>query len=232
MTQPCPARTLQKWWQKLAMAVGLFFLRLYWGTLRTRLTPATEEVINGTKKSTIFTFWHNNLFAVSLLNKLLKHEMPMYGLVSPSSDGAWLAALLKAIDIEAIRGSSKRGGISAIENMVRVLSDGAFVTVTPDGPRGPVYKFKRGVAMTAKAAKIDVVIVACKYDHFFSLSTWDGFKIPLPFSRVIVHCKTFRYKDLLSLSVSEMTDVFEKALVDLQKMLDDGHLSDNRGHFI
>ncbi|MDR1433123.1 MAG: DUF374 domain-containing protein [Puniceicoccales bacterium] len=208
-------QTLKKWWQRTLVAIIAAALRLYWMTLRVSLSDEGHQITNSIESGTIFVFWHSNLFAAYTLKKFLKKKR-ICGLVSPSRDGAWLAEIFNALGIETIRGSSKRRGLSAIGDMVRELGDNTSIAITPDGPRGPACKFKIGTAMTAKKAKADVVVVALKYGHFFTLPTWDKFKVPLPFSRVRVRVEMFRFKDFERTTAEELTTLLEKQLNGMQ----------------
>jgi lysophospholipid acyltransferase (LPLAT)-like uncharacterized protein len=107
-----------------------------------------------------------------------------------------------------------------MDNISEKLMEGAFVAITPDGPRGPVYKFKRGTAMVAKATKTNLVLIAMKYSHYFTLPTWDRFKIPYPFSKICVDSKTFPYENFENLTVKELSTVLEDELINLQQKVD------------
>ncbi|MDR1413480.1 MAG: DUF374 domain-containing protein [Puniceicoccales bacterium] len=220
MTNFHKIQTLKKWWQQAVVAIGVMLLKLYWSTLRIRLSDAAKQTLCSLEKRAIFAFWHSNLFVAYALKKTLGKKN-VYGLVSPSRDGAWLTEIFHTLGIDIIRGSSSRNGLSAISSMTEKLLGGAFVAITPDGPRGPKHKFKIGTAMIAKQAKADVVIVATKYNHFFTLSTWDRFKVPLPFSGICVNSKTFYHKDFEHLSTMELSKTFEKGLNDLQTITDE-----------
>ncbi|MDR2779136.1 MAG: DUF374 domain-containing protein [Puniceicoccales bacterium] len=211
---------LKKWWQRILVTVVVFMLKLYWSTLRVKLTVECQKVVDEIRGPAIFVFWHNNLFLAYRLSRLLKKKYDMYALVSPSRDGAWLTELFDRLGIRTIRGSSKRNGLPALSNIFDKLSEGAFVAITPDGPRGPAYEFKKGTAMIAKATRANLVLVALKYSHYFVLPTWDKFKISLPFSKIYVDTKTFISETFANLTVREFSMVLENELTDLQRKLD------------
>ncbi|MDR0742244.1 MAG: DUF374 domain-containing protein [Puniceicoccales bacterium] len=214
---------LKKWWQRILVSVVVFILRLYWSTLRIKLTTECQKVIDEAQGATVFALWHNNLFIAYKLRRLLKKKHSMYALVSPSRDGAWLAEMFSRLGIGTIRGSSNRNGLSAIDNILEKLAEGAFVAITPDGPRGPVCKFKRGTAMVTKAIKTNLVLVAVKYNHYFTLPTWDGFKIPCPFSKICADIKMFPSGTFENLTVKELSTVLENELIGLQQKIDSGN---------
>jgi lysophospholipid acyltransferase (LPLAT)-like uncharacterized protein len=221
-------QTLKKWWQRLLVVIFVWFLKLYWSTLRIRISLKTKKTIDLIEAPAIFAFWHSNLFVAYPLKKTLTQSPMIYGLVSPSRDGAWLAEIFRLLNVVAIRGSSKRGGIAAIADMSAKLTEGAFVAITPDGPRGPVHKFKPGIAMLAKQSNADVALVATKYNRHTTLSTWDRFKIPFPFSKVDVNVRVFPNEDFCNLSPEAVTGMLEKELNSMTSELEKAHQS--HGH--
>jgi lysophospholipid acyltransferase (LPLAT)-like uncharacterized protein len=136
----------------------------------------------------------------------------MYGLISPSSDGAWLSAFFSLVGIRSVRGSSGRRGTSAINELQEKLERGANVAITPDGPRGPAKKFKNGVSVLALRSKADVFLIAIKYKNFWTLNTWDKFCIPKPFSKVIVDYRKISHAAIQNLSPSEASLLLEREL--------------------
>ncbi|MDR2737969.1 MAG: DUF374 domain-containing protein, partial [Puniceicoccales bacterium] len=156
-------QTLKKWRQRILIPLVVLSLRLYWLTLRVKLSDAAKNVMAETSGPTVFLLWHNNLPVAPILCRMLEKSPTVHGLISPSSDGAWLAEIFCSVGIKSIRGSSKRNGVSAISAMVEKLNEGASVAITPDGPRGPVYKFKNGAAMVVKSSGVDVTMFALKY---------------------------------------------------------------------
>ena len=84
--------------------------------------------------------------------------------------------------IEAVRGSSTRGGALALRELIRLGRSGADLVVTPDGPKGPRQVAKLGVVQLAKATGLPIVPLAfsCSKKLFAS---WDRFMVPYPWSR-------------------------------------------------
>jgi lysophospholipid acyltransferase (LPLAT)-like uncharacterized protein len=108
----------------------------------------------------------------------------MYGLISASRDGAWLAAFFSACGLRAVRGSSSRLGHEGAKALVDVLRSGNDAGITPDGPRGPAYEMKAGALVVARRAQRTVALTGVDYESSWRLRTWDGFHVPRPFSRL------------------------------------------------
>ena len=89
---------------------------------------------------------------------------------------------------DSIRGSSNKRPVAALREMVSFLRNepGKDVFITPDGPRGPVYKMESGLLKLSQWTKVPVLPMRVSYSKAIKLKTWDGFRIPLPFSRVDV----------------------------------------------
>lgn len=179
---------------KLALLFPLsVLLRLWLRTLRIHVRPEVKQAIFSDKNPLIIVFWHNRLLVATELHRRFRKWSKVNGLVSPSSDGAWLAAFFKMIGIGCVRGSTGRRGGQAMLEIHKKLADGEDIAITPDGPRGPVYRFNPGTALLAQITHCTVVMVPSKFYCAIRLKTWDGFYIPLPFSRVDINPKFITY---------------------------------------
>lgn len=109
-------------------------------------------------------------------------------LTSASKDGALLATVAKDYGMRAVRGSSRRRGVAGFMDMLRELRDGCSMCITPDGPKGPIYKCHPGVIKLASVSGLPIVPARISYSSYWRIKkAWDGFIIPKPFSRVVVH---------------------------------------------
>ena len=66
-------------------------------------------------------------------------------LVSKSKDGELLSKLLKNWGYDVLRGSSRRTGGSVLRSMIDYSKKERKIAITPDGPRGTIYKMKPSV---------------------------------------------------------------------------------------
>ncbi|MCX7930774.1 MAG: lysophospholipid acyltransferase family protein [Chlorobi bacterium] len=141
------------------------------------------RIIGQVPQRGIIAFWHGEMLPVWALLA----GQDAVALVSPSRDGAVLAALLECWGYRCVRGSSSRGGKSALEQLIEHARAGRLVLITPDGPRGPRGQIKRGAVLCAQHAGVPLFWcrVRCRWAWFFRRS-WDHFMLPLPFSRVTV----------------------------------------------
>lgn len=126
--------------------------------------------------------WHEHLFAC-----ILGHARQRFApLASLSQDGDLVAGVMNLLGFNTVRGSSSRGGPEARDQLVAVVAQGYFTALTIDGPRGPRRRVKGGVVDVARRAQVAILPVITVAEHEWVLRSWDLFKIPKPFSRVIL----------------------------------------------
>ncbi|MGH7989154.1 MAG: lysophospholipid acyltransferase family protein, partial [Limisphaerales bacterium] len=134
----------------------------------------------------IYCIWHNRLaLCMKLYFAFGKHRSKagMAGLVSASRDGAFLAAILERFGVQPVRGSSSRRGPQALLELTTLAEQGCDLAITPDGPRGPRYVVQEGAMSLAQITGLPIVPVSYRLQWKIQLKSWDGFQIPLPFSR-------------------------------------------------
>lgn len=104
-------------------------------------------------------------------------------LVSEHSDGEIVRAALGLCGYETIRGSSKRGGASALREFMELAKTNHHVTITPDGPRGPRREMSQGPIYLASRLGLPIICLGQACDRPFRAPSWDKLAIPRPFSR-------------------------------------------------
>lgn len=153
----------------------------------SEVSARTLQRINTQEQVYIFAFWHNRILALPQYFRQHSPKARMACLTSASKDGAIIAAVMDSFGISSIRGSSSRGGKRAFVHMLSTLRAGTSISITPDGPRGPVYELNPGVVrLAAKSGKM-LVPVQVEYSGYWELKSWDRFRIPKPFSKITIH---------------------------------------------
>jgi lysophospholipid acyltransferase (LPLAT)-like uncharacterized protein len=150
-----------------------------------RVTMVNKDIIDkleSENQNYILAFWHGTM----LLPWFLQKGKNFSALVSQSKDGELLSRILKKWDYEVVRGSSHKGGEVALGIMVDLAKNKKSIAITPDGPRGPVFKMKAGAVITAKKAQVPLVLVGAGYKKKRVLKTWDSFQVPKFFSKAKV----------------------------------------------
>jgi lysophospholipid acyltransferase (LPLAT)-like uncharacterized protein len=87
---------------------------------------------------------------------------------------------------EVIRGSSSHTGARALRDYYQALAhDGVSPAITPDGPRGPPWKFKPGAVLLAQLSGRPMIPLSYAASRAWKIK-WDRFVIPWPLSRIVV----------------------------------------------
>jgi hypothetical protein len=128
----------------------------------------------------IISFWHQRL----LMMPFLRHTGRVGMMISQHRDGEFIARAVRQFGIESVRGSTTRGGLSALRGMIRVFRSGANLAITPDGPQGPKHVVQIGVIELARQTGAPILPVTYSASRKKVFGSWDHFIVPLPFCRV------------------------------------------------
>jgi hypothetical protein len=164
-------------------------------TLRYNVSAEEAALLRACDEASLFILWHNRLFVAGDIARNYRRGKQHYSLISASGDGEWLAALFRMLGLGSVRGSSSRHGKEAAVRLLEKLREGCDVGITPDGPRGPVYKMKPGALVLARRSKARIILVGMDYHASWRLGSWDGFHIPKPFSRIDLRFVKFDLND-------------------------------------
>ncbi len=175
-----------KWWTPFA-GFGIWLLmQLICRTLQVRSVrelPDKEYDCAG-----IFAIWHNRNFVCFYIWSLTGFRKKVFAFTSASKDGAVIGWIARLFGMGNVRGSSNRRGAMALLETLSILRDGKnSIAITPDGPKGPMYKVHPGVIMMASKAGVPVIPLCVEYEDCWRIGrAWDKYCIPKPFSRVTV----------------------------------------------
>ncbi len=174
-------------WQSLVVGLATILLKLLGGTLRWSYTDLAGYRTRSPGNPFIVGVWHNRILVLPLIFEwFCRRCYPVSILTSPSRDGALLSAFMANFGMQAVRGSSSRGGVKALMLLRAQLRGGVDVAITPDGPRGPVYEASPGLLRLAIKTGFPVMAIRVDYERYWEIKSWDRFRIPKPFSRVTV----------------------------------------------
>ncbi len=185
MSEPERSRapTTVPWWHWLWVAPLALFFRLWLATLRVREAKGFREVEELHGGPSILVLWHDRLFFVPIITQRYLRR-PSHALVSASKDGGWLTAFYNLMGIRCARGSSSGRGTEALIALARAIRSGGHAGITPDGPKGPRRVFKPGALQLARLTRRPLMMLGIRYRKAWTLSSWDRFALPVPFSTV------------------------------------------------
>ena len=154
------------------------------------------------KRPILLSVWHHN--SLLLAKYINVKKIPVWTVSSTHPDSEILAKILLSWKIKLIRGSSTRGWINIIKQMVGLYKKTkAIIVITPDGPRGPRKQAKTGAFNVANKYGAAMFAVSAVSSRFWSLPSWDKTIIPKPFSTIYVDFIPLSTKKLNSQSISK-----------------------------
>jgi lysophospholipid acyltransferase (LPLAT)-like uncharacterized protein len=122
--------------------------------------------------------WHETLLVPTLMLGHPKH----LALTSASGDGEILAKVMQLFGWGTARGSSSRGGVGALLQLLH--DDHRSPNLAVDGPRGPRRVMSGGAVFLASKLGLPIACAGVGIDRPWRLRSWDTFAIPKPYSRV------------------------------------------------
>ena len=178
----------RRWSYPVAAPLILGLVRGWWRSCRLVAVSGEERLdqVLGQYPSFLPCYWHqHNLFCSQfLLDQQRKRPFKVGFLVSPSVDGELAARILVRAGGHVIRGSSSRTGALAMKEYYNALTrDQVSPVLSPDGPRGPRFKFKAGAIMLAQMSGRPIVPMAYAAS-MAKLVHWDKSVLPMPFCRI------------------------------------------------
>lgn len=166
-------------------------LKLWWATLRKDCSGIKEYMDRSSLRAsgpTILTFWHGHqLFMPFYYLRHLRAYWPVeiYAIISQHGDGRIAAETVKRLGVHSVAGSSTRGGTRAFLQLLKQLRKGNIAGITPDGPKGPIYKVKPGVIHLAAKTSVPIMPVVAVCPKAFRFKSWDQMLLPYPFSKIL-----------------------------------------------
>lgn len=172
------------WMIKLAGWLGAGTLRVWMSTLRCKTDSRgqkTDPWDPTLQERFIYALWHENLLFLPKMPSVFK----VAALISQSRDGELIAQIARSYGLTTVRGSSTRGGIEAMEEVIRMGKE-AHLVVAPDGPQGPPHEVKRGLTYLASWTGMRIVPLGIGFQRAWRARSWDRLKIPKPWSTITV----------------------------------------------
>jgi lysophospholipid acyltransferase (LPLAT)-like uncharacterized protein len=205
--------------ERLLALTGATILKSLFSTLRLHVEDRSGVLKEEAGSPVIVCFWHNRILGITFaFDRIYPGKRAgVTVLTSPSKDGEILARLVGAFGMEAVRGSSSRRGSRALLELVRLVRGGRDIAITPDGPRGPRYSLGPGIILLAQSTGARIVPAHASFSRCVRMKTWDGFIIPLPFSKVSV-----TIDEALAIPGELNGDAFEEKRKNLEDILKHG----------
>ncbi len=169
------------WKAKVIGTVSGKILRVWRGTVR--IETRGIELLDQMPRAPL-AVWHGRMQGVIFALRGRR----VLSMASHSADGEIATRAVNALDIQIARGSTRKGGLQALDEMVRWVEDGRAdrAALTVDGPRGPARRVKLGAIQLARKFGRVIIPMSFSADHVWILRSWDRMVLAKPFSRIVV----------------------------------------------
>lgn len=165
---------------RVADVAFYLFIRVIGSTIRYTVEGWENfEAIENAGKLPIYAFWHDRIFAGTYFFR----NRGIAVITSQSKDGEYIARFIQRLGYGSIRGSSTRGGVGALVEMIKAMRNGHPTAFTLDGPKGPRYEAKPGAVLLAKKTGNPLMPFVVECARFWTVGSWDKLQIPKPFTR-------------------------------------------------
>ncbi|MFK7861213.1 MAG: lysophospholipid acyltransferase family protein [Granulosicoccus sp.] len=167
-------------------------IRLIWKTCKVKAVIGQEhmDALVTSGDAFIPCYWHQQqIFCVRYLLDAAEctPSLNLGYLISPSADGDLATKMFSGEGVHIIRGSATRGGAQALREIYTAIRRQKISPiVTPDGPIGPIYRCKPGVAMLAQLSCAPLLPLSYAGSRVWQLRSWDRFMLPMPFSSIVI----------------------------------------------
>ncbi len=134
----------------------------------------------------VVSTWHGRLLYTGfMVRRKLGGRFVAFN--SPHLDGRMLAWLHRWMGIKTVYGAPNKNPERGMMNLLKyVKKQPSDLLITPDGPRGPRQRVKRGVIAFAKISDVPIIpFVSVPYKGVM-LKSWDRFVLARPFTKIIV----------------------------------------------
>jgi lysophospholipid acyltransferase (LPLAT)-like uncharacterized protein len=177
----------RRWWHRIAAYFLTLAIRLYLKTLRVQTfgKDRTIQELSTSATGFVFLFWHDSILLAPLLEWATVFR-PISVFISYSRDGDIATEIGKQFSNVGVIRVKHNSRAAALVEGCRLLNNRHGLLVTPDGPRGPRHQIKPGALFACQKCGASVIPVIYAASSQYTLSSWDRFRIPLPFSRVLV----------------------------------------------
>ena len=198
--------------EALAPRLAYLYIRVLRASMRFEShNDAVLERVKQQPGQYIMVFWHSRWAMMRFAHPFEKLAV----LASRHRDAEMLVHVLERLNVVMARGSSTRGGMAGMREMLRRVRDGYDLAITPDGPRGPRRRIKDGVLAAAKITGIPIVAVGFGASRGRRIRSWDRTLLPYPFGRGV-----FVYAEPMFVPADVKDEQMERMRAELERTLD------------
>lgn len=138
----------------------------------------------------LWAFWHEQLTPFFMYGERFLQRNDYLLIRVGDERGDILGHMAERFGVDALgvdmQGNPMASG-RAVLRVIQAMKQGKHSFLAPDGPDGPPFEPKKGVAFLARKAEATVLPIGALATPLLRLPRWDQYQIPLPFSTIHLH---------------------------------------------
>ena len=170
---------------------GEFVFLYHWlTTFTTRWHIENEHYLHEAQKNgrpLLFTFWHGQIPLFIMYGHRMMDPTTFHLVVVGDERSDVLSRLATRIGATPhsvdMQGNPVAAGRATLQ-VIKALKKGNVSMLAPDGPDGPAYEPKRGVAFLAQKAQANVMPIGLWTRQAYQFRRWDHYMIPFPYAHI------------------------------------------------
>ena len=171
----------------LGVYIRLILVTVRWTHVNVE---CVEPALANPEMGAIALFWHGRI-PLCLATAPQWWRKSTKAMISPSSDGQFIATALEMAGFAGIRTSTAKKGdaakarqaVAALREAVTHVGGGGALVITPDGPRGPNEVVQPGALQIARRSGQGVYLMGIAAHPAAQLKGWDRIMFAAPFGK-------------------------------------------------
>lgn len=138
-----------------------------------------------TQRPLLWCLWHGQMMAFVVYGDRLLDPTRFAAVIAGDDRGDTLGTLARRLGGRAYRvdmGGNPVAAGRAVLRVIQAMQEGSQSVIAPDGPDGPAFVPKAGVAYLARKARAVLIPTGVWTRQAIQLNRWDRYLVPLPFA--------------------------------------------------
>lgn len=167
--------------RRLLAFLSFLYVRLVERTTRFEVDDSELRKLDRDGQGGIATFWHGRMM---LLHRAwTPRPRRFHMMISNHRDGALISEAIRHMRVETVGADKRTGGLNAIRKATKLVRQGEWIGITPDGPKGPRMHARGGAIKLAQLTGRPILPVSIGASNVRFLHSWDRFMLAFPFGR-------------------------------------------------
>ena len=167
----------------LGLIAYVFYRLMVWSWKIELHEPERLKELLKNKQTFLLAHFHGD--EAPLLYLAGKYKLST--MISTSKDGEIMNVVYRLLGGKSSRGSSTRGGVSALKGLLELAKTGRGSNVSVDGPKGPIYEVKPGIFELSRLLKAEIFAGGAYCEDCWKFPrSWNKAYFPKPFARVVI----------------------------------------------